>query len=220
MAKALGIHVAGFILLFFLFLPSPCKQKNESSFIYSNPLISKAALGSLSPLAADFAWLESTKIGEMGKGGTLAVNTSEFKNAFLTIASLDPSFYHAINYGVSFLSTIPKDKASAYDILDRALSLHPNDFRFEYLKLIIEVTSEQPNKEILKTLAMSVFTHPEFNGVFGTMKVDDFLLDILAFAGDAHAKKEQLKKELTWLHKNTSDKSKKALIETKLKELN
>jgi len=220
LVKAAALPAFGLAVIFVFFAPSPNSVKNESSFIYANPLISKAALGSLTPFAADFAWLESTKIGELGKGGTANVNKEEIKTAFLTIASLDPSFYHAINYGVSFLSTVAKDKEAAYSVLNRALTLRPNEFQLQYLKLVTEVTSENPDKKMIKELALSVFANPEFKGVFGAMKVDDFLLEILAFASDERAKKEELKKELEWLHKNTSDKNKKALIAAKLKELN
>jgi len=211
--------MVGLATALWLFAPKPQAIKQESSFLYANPIISKAILGNLTPFVADFAWLESTKIGELGKGDTASVNKDEIKTAFLTIASLDPSFYHAINYGVSFLSTIPKDKEAAYSIIDRGLSLHPNDFQLRYIKLITEMTSENPDKKMLKELSMSIFANPEFKGVFGALKMDDFLLEILAFAGDERAKKEELKKELEWLHKNTSDKNKKALIAAKLKEL-
>ncbi len=220
MVKAATLLASSLAALFLLFEPSPKAIKNESSFIYANPLISKAALGALTPFAADFAWLESTKIGELGKGGTTNVNKDEIKTAFLTIASLDPSFYHAINYGVSFLSTVPKDKEGAYVVLDRALALHPSDFQLKYLKLITEMTSENPDKKMLKELAMSVFANPNFKGIFGAMKVDDFLLEVLTFAEDRAAKKEELKKELKWLLKNTQDKNKKELIASKLRELN
>jgi len=217
LAVAPIIGLAGILLLF---APKPQSIKQESSFLYANPIISKAILGNLTPFVADFAWLESTKIGELGKGGTANVNKDEIQTAFLTIATLDPSFYHAISYGASFLSTVPKEKEAAYLIIDRGLSLRPNDFQLQYLKLITEVTSEKPDKKMIKELAVSVFANPEFKGVFGAMKVDDFLLEILAFAGDEDAKKEELKKELEWLYKNTSDKNKKALIAAKLKELN
>jgi hypothetical protein len=219
LARAAVLPFAGLILLFFIFSPAPLRQKQTSSFIYSNPLISKAFLGSISPLAADFAWLESTKIGEAGRGDTLKVDKNEIKTAFITIASLDPYFYHAINYGVTFLSTIPKDKEASFEVLDRALLQNPNDFRLLYLKLITELTSSRPDKILLKNLAEKVFINPDFKGVFGVIKVDDFLLEILAFAGDEAAKKKQLQDELKWLKKNTKDKNKKALIDAKLKEL-
>lgn len=206
-------------ILYFAFDPSAKEQKRESSLLYSNPQISKALLGSFSPFVADFAWLESTKIGELGRGGSEKVNKEEMRAAFLTIASLDPSFYHAINYGVSYLSTIAKDKKAAFEVIDRALSLHPDEFRLKYLKMVIEVTSETPDKEMLKKLAMEVFVHPEFNGVFGVMKADDFLVDILAFASNKEAKNTELKKELEWLLRNTKDKNKKELIAARLKEL-
>jgi len=220
LARVALVPIFGLMAILWFFAPKPQAAKQESSFIYANPLISKAILGSLTPFVADFAWLESTKIGELGKGSTENVNKDEMKTAFLTITTLDPSFYHATSYGVSFLSTISKDKEAAYSILDRGISLRPNEFKLQYLKLVTEMTSENPNKEMLKTLAASVFANPEFNGVFGAMKVDDFLLQILAFAGDEHAKKDELKKELEWLYKNSSDKNKKALIAAKLKELN
>lgn len=219
MAKATLLAPLLLALLYFVFNPSAKEQKRESSFLYSNPQISKAVLGSFSPFVADFAWLESTKIGELGRGGSEKVNKEEMRGAFLTIASLDPSFYHAINYGVSYLATIAKDKKAAYEIIDRALSLHPDEFRLKYLKMVIEVTSETPNKDMIKKLAVEVFSHPEFNGVFGVMKVDDFLIDVLAFAADEKAKKTELKKELEWLLRNTKDKNKKELIASRLKEL-
>ncbi len=219
MAKAALLAPLLLALLYFVFAPSAKEQKKESSFLYSNPQISKAALGTFSPFAADFAWLESTKIGELGRGGSDKVNKEEMRAAFLTIASLDPTFYHAINYGVSFLSTVAKDKKAAYEVIDRALNLHPNDFRLKYLKMIIEITSDHPDKEVLKKLATDVFLHPDFNGMFGVMKVDDFLIDIVAFATDEKAKKAELKKELEWLYKNTRDKNKKELIAARLREL-
>jgi hypothetical protein len=219
LAKAPLIAPILLAFLYFIFNPTAKEQKKENSLLYSNPQISKAVLGSFSPFVADFAWLESTKIGELGRGGSQNVDKEEMRAAFLTIASLDPSFYHAINYGVSYLATIAKDKKAAYEIIDRALILHPNEFRLKYLKMTIELTSETPNKEMLKKLAVEVFSHPEFNGVFGVMKVDDFLIDILAFAADENAKKAELKRELEWLYKNTKDKNKKELIASRLKEL-
>lgn len=219
MAKAILIVALFLGGVFALFAPTPQKQKAASSFLYSNPLISKAALGVFSPFVADFAWLESTKIGEMGKGGTYNVNKNEFRLAFMTIASLDPHFFHATNYGSSFLFSIHKDKISAFDIIDRARLQNKDDFRLLYLKLIMEVTDQRPDKKVLKELAMQVFTHPDFKGVFGVMKVDDFLIEILSFAGDEGAKTKQLKDELEWLYKNTKDEKKKQLIATKLKEL-
>lgn len=219
MAKAALIPPILLAVLYFAFNPSAKEQKRESSLLYSNPQISKAVLGNFSPFVADFAWLESTKIGELGRGGSQNVNKEEMRSAFLTIASLDPSFYHAINYGVSYLATIAKDKKAAYGIIDRALALYPNEFRLKYLKMVIEVTSDAPDKNMLKGLAVDVFAHPEFNGIFGVMKVDDFLIDILAFASDEKAKKEELKRELEWLLRNTKDKNKKELIASRLKEL-
>lgn len=219
MVKLAIVPIVGLATILALFAPKPEPNRQESSFLYANPIISKAILGNLSPFVADFAWLESTKIGELGRGSTENVNKDEIKTAFLTIATLDPSFYHAINYGVSFLSTIPKDKEGAHLIIDRGLSLRPNDFQLQYLKLITEMTSENPNKQMLKELSISIFANPDFKGVFGMMKMDDFLLEILAFADDRDAKKSELKKELEWLYKNTSDKNKKALIAAKLKEL-
>lgn len=220
MDRAAILFVAALALLFFIFTPSPVKQKETSSFIYANPLISKALLGALSPIAADFAWLESTKIGETGRGSSTNVDKTEIRTAFITIASLDSSFFYAINYGASFLSTISKDKEAAFEVIDRASSQNPNDFRLLYLKLITELTSQKPNHALLNELAKKVFINPDFTGVFGVMKVDDFLLQILSFANDETAKKKQLREELEWLKKNTSNKNKKALIETKLKELN
>ncbi len=219
MAKAALLAPILLAILYFAFNPTAKEQKKESSFLYSNPQISKAAIGSFSPFVADIAWLESTKIGEMGRDGSQNVNKDEMRAAFLTIASLDPSFYHAINYGVSYLSTIAKDKNASYQVIDRALSLRPNEFRLKYLKMVIEITSEAPDKEMIKSLAMDVFAHPEFNGTFGVMKVDDFLVDVLAFASDEKAKKTELKKELEWLYKNTKDKNKKELIASRLKGL-
>ncbi len=219
MAKTLGVIIVFLAAIFAIFAPIPQKQKAASSFLYSNPLISKAALGVLSPFAGDFAWLESTKIGEMGKGGTYNVDKNEFKLAFMTIASLDPHFFHATNYGSSFLYSIHKDKAGAFDIIDRARLQNKDDFRLLYLKLIMEVTDEKPNKELLKELAMQVFVHSDFKGVFGVMKVDNFLVEVLSFAGDEDAKTKELRDELEWLYKNTKDEKKKQLIATKLKEL-
>lgn len=220
MARALFfLSVLSIAILFFVFRPTPKEISKESSFLYSNPIISKAMLGHLSPFAADFAWLESTKIGELGRGGSYRVNKEEMYAAFLTISSLDPSFFHAINYGVSYLSTIAEDKKSAFEIIDRALLNYPDDFRLKYLKLIIEITDKNPDKALVRELAMGVFAHPEFKGVFGSLKMDDFLLDILAFSSNEGAKKEQLKKELIWLYNNTKDKNKKELISKKLKDI-
>lgn len=219
MARVLAIVVALLALLFFVASPHAIKQKNESSFLYSNPIVSKGALGVLSPFAADFAWLESTKIGEIGRGGTYNVNKTEFKSAFMTIASLDPHFFHAVNYGSGFLYTVQKDKQSAFEIIDRALLQNKDDFKFLYIKLVIEVTSENPDKKLLQELAKKVYIHPDFKGVFGVMKVDDFLFEILSFANDKTSKDKQLKEDLEWLYKNTKDKNKKELITQKLKEL-
>lgn len=219
MAKAIFLAPILLVLLYVGFSPSAVEQKKESSFLYSNPQISKAALGAFSPFVADFAWLESTKIGELGRGGSDRVKKEEMRLAFLTVATLDPSFYHAINYGVSYLSTIAKDKKAAYEVIDRALIHRPDEFRLKYLKLLIELTGDAPDKNMIKKLALEVFSHPEFNGIFGVMKVDDFLIDILAFASDEKAKKEELKKELLWLLKNTREKNKKELIEARLREL-
>lgn len=220
MARAFLLQLSALATLFLIFAPTPKEQKSASSFIYSNPLISKAALGAVSPLAADFAWLESTKIGEMGRGGSEKVDKNEIKTAFLTIASLDPTFFHAINYGTTFLSTIAKDKEAAFVILDRAIAENKDDFRLYYLKLITELTADNPDKKTVKELAKIVFLHPEFTGVFGVMKIDDFVLELLSFSENEEAKKKHLKDELLWLHKNTKDKNKKALIESKLRELN
>jgi hypothetical protein len=219
LAKLLAIAVTLLAALFFAASPKAIKQKNESSFLYSNPLVSKGALGIFSPFAADFAWLESIKIGEVGRGGSYKVDNTEFKTAFMTIASLDPHFYHAINYGSGFLYTIQKDKQSAFEIIDRALLQNKEDFRLLYVKLVIEVTSENPDKKLLKELAKEVYTHPDFKGVFGVMKVDDFLIEILNFAEDKASKNQQLREDLEWLYKNTKDKNKKELIAQKLKEL-
>ncbi len=219
MAKLLAVAVLLLAALFFVATPKAVKQKNESSFLYSNPIVSKGVLGVLSPLAADFAWLESTKIGEMGRGGTYNVDKTEFKSAFMTIASLDPYFFHAVNYGSGFLYTVQKDKQSAFEIIDRALLQNKDDFRLLYIKLIIETTSDNPDKKLLQQLAKEVYTHPDFKGVFGVMKVDDFLIEVLKFASDKNSKDKQLKEDLEWLYKNTKDKNKKELIAQKLKEL-
>lgn len=220
MAKLLAIAAALLAAMFFVAVPKAVKQKNESSFLYSNPIVSKGALGVLSPFAADFAWLESIKIGETGKGGSFKVDNTEFKTAFMTIASLDPHFFHAINYGSGFLYTIQKDKQSAFEIIDRALLQNKDDFRLLYIKLIIEITSENPDKKLIKELAKEVYAHPDFNGVFGIMKVDDFLFEVLKFADDKSSKNQQIREDLEWLYKNTKDKKKKELIAQKLKELN
>jgi len=206
--------VAALFSLFWLFCPTPLERQNESYFIYSNPLLSKAALGFLSPIAADFAWLGSVRIGEMSG----AEDKEKTKAAFTTIASLDPSFFHAINYGATYLAAVQKDKEAAYSVIDRALSLRPNEFRLIYLKLLIEASSDAPDKNMLKELAAKAFLHKEFKGFFGARDKDEFLLDILLFANDKKAKKEELKKELLWLLKNTNDKRKKELIMQKITE--
>lgn len=220
MAKAFLLQLSAFVSLFLIFAPTPKEEKSASSFIYSNPLISKATLGVMSPFAADFAWLESTKIGEMGRGGSDSVDKNEIKTAFVTIASLDPTFFHAINYGATFLSTIAKDKEAAFTVLDGAITQNRDDFRLYYSKLLIELTSENPDAKTIRELAKIVFLHPEFKGVFGAMKIDDFILELLSFSENEEAKKKHLKEELLWLRKNTKDKNKKALIESKLRELN
>lgn len=206
---------ASFILL--LYAPSPQRQNDSSSLFAANPLILRAVSTNAHTLLADKLWLDSNNISELGSKNSSSVDSLLFYRAFINIATLDPCFFHAINYGATYLASVPKESRLASNIISSAALFNKDDFRLYFLWLLVEITYEkEPNYERVAWLVKKLAPMSEFREQIGIADADSFLLRCLSFAANKTQKRQKAIEDLQWLAKNTKEKSKRALIESEL----
>lgn len=195
-------------------------QENLDSELFANPLLYRALSGYIHTLQADKLWLASNAISEMRYGNSYQVDEEVFKQAFETIAVMDPYFFQAINYGATYLATIKNDVKGAVTILDRGLEFAPKEFNLLFSKMLLLATYTEADTrdfETIKSLAKKLIAL-DTQKRFGNLSVEELIEEMFVFATSKNAKKQKEVEDLLWLYKTTKNQNVKDIIAAKLKD--
>ncbi len=201
-----------------VFQPSPYEKLDGGEILFAEPLLFKALSGNSANLNADFLWLLSNNISEIKTSGK--VDTEKFSKAFLTIATVEPNFFPAINYGALYLASVKNEVVLAEQIVDTSLQYSPNNINTLFLKLLLNISyKEIQDEHLIYETAKKIAAHENATTYLKKTLIKNFAQDVLIYSKNSKIGTAQKIKDLQWLYENSEDRSRKKEITEAIEKL-
>lgn len=196
--------------------------KKNNELLFANPIILKMISGGFHNILADKLWLLSNTVSEM-KHDSEDVNVTEFYEASMGIAIMDPYFYSANSYPISYFVSIANDLNSSLELIRFTRKIDSENFLlyFNELSLILNYGTDLGYKvdyEKIRKLIYKMETIENKSTYIGIYNVYDWAEDFIVYYSDKANRHDEKIKDLQWLLKNTKDENRKRLIEARIKE--
>lgn len=213
-----------FLLLFNQLLYTPKKGVRSNDLLFANPTLFRFLSGIAHNVLADGLWLLRSTVSEAHYKDSFKVDKEALYLASRTVATMDPYFYEANNYGITYLATIGKDLEKAESLIHLARFFDKENFNLYFLDVLFLVTyAKDYDKAIdfayVKRLVEKMMAMPEGKKVFERMRVSAWLAYFKHFADDELLRIKQKRQDLLWLYKKTEDPKRKLEIKKKLDKL-
>lgn len=212
----LALFVGAVLLL--SFSTKPTKERFNSYLLEFDPLLARAISVHARTLVADFVWLKSSYVDEIGAGSN-ADNDLIARVAHAQI-TLDPHFVRPAIYAATYLASIAERADQALEILSHSQSLNPNNFDTLFGEAMIRINYGVENSSgRIVELAALIEPLPEKTKQVGAMRMDDLLIELVAYSREKEGKRELIASDLETLYKTTTNPKRKELIRSELERV-
>ncbi|GHV03265.1 hypothetical protein AGMMS50229_01870 [Campylobacterota bacterium] len=182
------------------------------------PQLLRALSGFARTLVGDFIWLKSRYADEISQGEEL--DTRVFAEITSAQITLDPHFTNPVRYAASYLASIPKKPELALELLEMSQSFNPDRFDLLMSEALVRIGYDVPNSsDRLLDIAKRVEVLPDKSKLVGRMKMDDWMINMIAYVRTQEGKQELIEADLVDLLKQTENPARRELIEDELRRV-
>ncbi|MDR1450819.1 MAG: hypothetical protein LBI57_00580 [Helicobacteraceae bacterium] len=212
-------------MLIAFYAPRPVFVKSEGRLLTMQPYLLRAMSGYAHTLVGDFVWLKSRYVDETRHGD--AVDAALLTAVFRAHVILDPHFTIPVRYAATYLASIPKLPLGGVELLEFSQSLNPDRFDLLINEALIRIGYDVPNSsERILELAKRIEKLPEKNKLVGSIVMDDWMIEMIAYIrakeGKSLTAEDKLliiEADLVDLLKQTENPTRRALIEAELEKV-
>jgi hypothetical protein len=198
--------------------PKPRQTASSSGLLLAEPWLLRALSGFGHTLAGDWVWLKSSRVDETALGE--AADAETVRRVAQAQVILDPHFTTPVLYAATYLASIPKKPDDAVTLLSFSQSLNPDRFDLLFSEAMIRVSYGVPSSgDRLADLATRIEPLPEKTKLLGPMKVDDWLLETLAYVRTKEGRAELIEADLELLLKQTTHPARRERIAGELRRI-
>lgn len=206
-----------FVLLL-AFAPKPENRRFDSHLLEFNPLLARSLSVHARSLLGDFVWLKSSYIDEISSG--VNADSDLIAKVAHTQITLDPHFTRPVIYSATYLASIASRSDEAIKLLNYSQQLNPNNFATLFGEALIRVNYGVPNSsDRIVELAKLTEPLPEKTKQVGVLKMDDLLIELVAYARTSEGKRDLIANDLEGLYSTTSNSLRRDLIRSELSKV-
>jgi hypothetical protein len=195
------LKTAGVLLLLFSLNIATLQRPEigtKKDILNSNPISLRLFSFSARHLIADYFWLLSHRVDEVGK--KRAVNLDEFMSVYSALAILDTSLEIGVIYSSTYVASIEERGDLGIELLQLGQKFEPESFQFLFTELIFQIVYiRNRNIEYLKNLAQKVSKLPNSEKFIGKIDVKSWTDDIIRYLQREEVERNIRKKNREWV---------------------